>query len=266
MLAQKTLQAFRQGYHQTKKNTTDYQFSQFRNYTPGDDVRLIDWKVYGKTQKLYIKQSIAQQQIMVSLIPDLSASMQYEEAGISKLNYSKYLFACLANLAFRQGDTVQILHQKPYQQILDALIALTNLTAANFWIDYEKLYATSLMNKHKNLLIYCSDFYEYHDEMMTWLAAHTKKGNEVIAFHVVGHQEKEMSFSKNTILVDLETKETQRLDKTIIQEGKANFLIQQQRLKQQLSQLNIHYVEMIMNKPVQDALIQYLTYRNQYVS
>jgi len=100
LLAQKTIHTFQQGVHTTKKYTTDYEFSQFRNYTPGDDIRLIDWKVYGKTQKLYIKQSNEPQQIMVSLIPDLSASMLYEEGGISKLNYSKYIFACLTNLAF----------------------------------------------------------------------------------------------------------------------------------------------------------------------
>lgn len=264
MLAQKTLHTFLSGYHLTKKNSNDYQFSQFINYSPGDDVRLIDWKVYGKTQKLYIKQSTVSQQINVSLIPDLSASMLYEEAQISKLAYSKYIFACLSNLAFQQNDTVQLLHHKPFKQIIDALTAISNLKATNYWEDYEKLYTKSIANKNKNLLIYCSDFYEYKQEMMNWLSAAVQKGNEVIAFHLTGKQEKQMSFAKNTVLIDLETRQTQRLDKKIIQQGQTNFLIQQQNLQQQLSKLRIHYVEMMINEPVKNALIQYLKFRTKH--
>lgn len=264
LLAQRTLHNFQQGNHNTKKYTTDYEFSQFRNYTPGDDVRLVDWKVYGKTQKLYIKQSNALQQISVGLIPDLSASMLYEEAGISKLNYSKYIFACLANLAFQQGDRVHLFGQKPYDKLMNCLTSLSQLQADKFWKDYQPDYNKAIHSKTKNLLIYCSDFYEYDDEMMTWLASTVKKGHEVIAFHLTAKDEKQLNFSKNTLLVDLETNETQRLNKTIIQEAAQNFSMKQQALKNKLFNLNIRYVEMMINQPVKNALITYLKLRANY--
>jgi len=263
-LALKTLHSFKQGSHRTKKYANSYQFSQFRNYTPGDDVRLIDWKVYGRTQKLYIKQSTAEQQITISFIPDLSASMLYEEASISKINYSKYIFACLTNLAFQQGDAVQLFHKKPCNSIMDAITGLSNIKAANYWLDYQKLYNKSLSSKSKNLVIYCSDFYEYNQEMMAWLSSAVKRGNEVIAFHLTGQQEKQMSFHKNTVLIDLETNETQRLDRTIIQQGRENFIGQQKYIKQQLSDLSIHYWEIEINEPVKNALIQYLNFRKNF--
>jgi len=147
---------------------------------------------------------------------------------------------------------------------MDCIIALSELEAGKFWKDYQSNYNQASISQTKNLLIYCSDFYEYDDEMMTWLASIVKKGHEVITFHLTASDEKNLNFSKNTLLVDLETRETQRLNKTIIQQGQQNFLLKQEALKNKLANLNIRYVEMLINKPAKNALTSYLKLRAKY--
>jgi len=220
--------------------------------------------LYGKTQKLYIRQAQARVQISVVLVPDLSRSMLYEEAGLSKFNYTKLLFACLANLAFQQGDEVIVTNQKPFKQIDDGIRAIVALQAINLWSDHQQVYHQIWHTKHKKLVIYCSDFYEYDEEMLNWLQAIIGKGHEVIAFHITAEKEKQLNFNKNTVLVDLETNESLMLTKNLKEKATTQFSIQQKNLQSKLQKKGIHYFEMSMNYSVQKALNHYLTLRTKY--
>src|SRR5205085_10564008 len=82
-----------------------YEFSQYRSYEPGDDLRLLDWKMYARSERYYIKQSEVETNITVKFILDASKSMGYKEDGLSKLAYGKVMTAALGYLARKQSDT-----------------------------------------------------------------------------------------------------------------------------------------------------------------
>ncbi|MBA4056834.1 MAG: DUF58 domain-containing protein, partial [Marivirga sp.] len=81
------------------------EFSQYRSYEPGDDLRQLDWKMYARSERYYIKQAEIETNITVKFIIDASESMAYEESNVSKLQYTKVLTAALAYLARKQSDT-----------------------------------------------------------------------------------------------------------------------------------------------------------------
>jgi len=143
LLAQKTIMQLQPGIHSAKKLHSDFEFNQFKSYTAGDDLRLVDWKTYGKTKKLFVKQSPKINNIAVHLIPDVSHSMLYEENGISKINFTIYLFACLSNLVLGQQDELIFFNHKKNLRFKEALEFLTQTSLVDKWI--AAIYTSTIM-------------------------------------------------------------------------------------------------------------------------
>jgi uncharacterized protein (DUF58 family) len=106
LAAKTTVEGFMQGIHKSNVKGAGMEFSQYRSYQPGDDLRSLDWKMFARSDRYYIRESEIETSISVRFLLDASASMNHMDGGFSKLQFAKYVAASLAYLTHSQGDSV----------------------------------------------------------------------------------------------------------------------------------------------------------------
>src|SRR6201995_6209039 len=106
LAARRTIDGFMTGINKSKVRGRGLEFSQYRSYQPGDDLRWLDWKMYARSDRYYIRESEVETSISVRFLIDASASMNHNDDGIKKIDYARFLAASLAYLANLQGDAV----------------------------------------------------------------------------------------------------------------------------------------------------------------
>jgi uncharacterized protein (DUF58 family) len=106
LLARTVVEGMSQGLHRSPHTGASVEFAQYRPYAQGDDPRFVDWRLYGRTDRLHIKQFEKETSLRCTLVLDCSASMNYAYSGLTKFHYAKMLAACLAYLLSRQADAI----------------------------------------------------------------------------------------------------------------------------------------------------------------
>jgi uncharacterized protein (DUF58 family) len=208
------------GLHRSPFHGYSAEFSQYRHYRPGDDLKYIDWKLFARTDRLYTKQFRETTNLLCQIALDASASMDYAgAAGITKFQYARLLAGSLAHLVSRQGDSVGLVtYAGAIKQYLPSrggqvhlrslLLALTRTDPGGLTDGAAALGRTIDLLKRRGLLIVISDLYDERDlvERALMRAAHI--GHEVVVFHVLSRDEVELPFRDD---VELEDPETGRL-------------------------------------------------------
>jgi len=120
LLARTVVDGFLHGVHRAARLGLSMEFAQHRQYMPGDDIRKVDWRVYGRTDRFYVKEYEAETNASVMLLLDISPSMTYSSGGVSKLDYGRFLAASLAWFSARQRDRVGLVLFD--QNIVEALV------------------------------------------------------------------------------------------------------------------------------------------------
>ena len=274
LAARTTVEGFLSGMHKSNRKGEGMEFSQYRSYEPGDDLRRLDWKLFARSDRYYIRESETETNISVRLLIDASASMNHEDNGFTKIEYVRYLAASLAYLALQQGDATSLywlqnnkLFSLPprndLQHFARICYQLENIQPAGQFtepIHYKNLFA----NHKKELLIFITDFYQQSDEMTALLKSLSAAKHEIIVLHIMGENEIRLDFAGYTTLEDWETGQTVTIDTAA--DGK----LYQQRLdayitgiKTQLLHHNIWYERITMNQPLDKALQQFLYTRNK---
>ncbi|HWK99810.1 MAG TPA: DUF58 domain-containing protein [Parapedobacter sp.] len=229
-LAAKTLvDGFLSGLNNSRLLGAGATFSQYRNYLPGDDLRQLDWKLVGRTERYYIKQAETEKHITVHFVVDASLSMNHDCTGYSKLQYAGYLTAALALLAHRQGDNVGLsvfngtnITQLPPRnhplQMQRIYHTLGNMEAAGR-MDEPKKYGQLFHPTSKQLVVFITDFYQHQDELTTLMAQMNARGQETVLLHLLAPNELNGKPGNYDALTDLETGETMLLDKAATATG-----------------------------------------------
>ncbi len=253
---------------------TEMEFSNYRTYEPGDDLRSLDWRMLARSDRYYIKQSETTHSISIKFLLDATASMNHLDSNISKLAFAKVLIACLAYMGHRQGDAIglEILHEKKsiilaskndprhFQRICHELEQTIAFGAFPDLESYKNLPADS----RKTLLIYLSDLYEVKSEQIEFLQDLTFRGHEIIVFHIIGQNELDFNYSNVTQLEDLETGKRIALpSKELRIEYLENLQKHLKELKSILNSRKISYQRVIPSEPFQEALTLFLTQRNR---
>ncbi|MDO1445847.1 DUF58 domain-containing protein [Rhodocytophaga aerolata] len=211
-LARKLAHETLSGLHSGKQLGQGTDFSQYRSYMPGDDLRRVDWKLYGRTDRLYVKESELESRTRWYGILDASASMQYEESNISKWQYAKILWAAITYIARQQGDTdgivlvndKQVEHLPPKPGAEQARMQLLyEAKVAGVWPSTITLPALQAGFRNKFILI--TDLYEQANELGSFIRSLLPAKNQVVVFHLMGRQEMELDFKETTIFEDAET-------------------------------------------------------------
>lgn len=217
LLAKTVVEGFLSGQNQSLRRGAGLEFSQYRSYQPGDDLRQLDWKMFARSDRYYIREAEVDTNITVRFVLDGSASMGHEDVnGLSKLEYARFLVASLAYLSSSQGDAIGL-----YVLQENGLINLTprsdNMHLQRFWHQLSELQphgkfpvqktSANLFTerKQKELTIFLTDLYEHEDEIKDLLDKLGARRQELLLFHLMGRNELDFSFSGTLTFEDLET-------------------------------------------------------------
>jgi uncharacterized protein (DUF58 family) len=275
LLAKTVIDGFMNGFNKSKVKGPGLEFSQYRSYQPGDDLRWLDWRMFARSDRYYIRESEVETSISVRFLVDASASMNHDDNGVRKIDYAKALAASLAYLANLQGDSVALnvfkdgalfsMPSKPDPQHLQRLFYhLEQVNPAGAFtkpVHYKELFAG---NGRKELLVFITDMYQTDGEINALLNSLSALKHELIVFHLMGQNELDFQFKGYQTLEDLETGETIQIN---TQTAKAAY---QQTLQQHLATIKsnlqskrIAYKMISTGQPLDEALREFLVVRKK---
>lgn len=217
--ARLVVEGFMVGLHRSPYHGFSVEFSEHRPYMQGDDLKNVDWKVYGKTEEYFIKQFEEETNLKSYIILDTSRSMDFKSANnISKLNYSIILAAALAYIMIRQQDSVGLaLYSEKINKIMppkasraylqEILKNLSSVSSGQKTHTAESLDELAEKIKRRGLVIIISDFFDEVDKVIKSIKKFSFKKNEVIIFQILDPLEKSFAFGKDAVFRDLETAE-----------------------------------------------------------
>jgi uncharacterized protein (DUF58 family) len=214
--ARLVVEGFIVGLHRSPYHGFSVEFAEHRQYMPGDDFKHIDWKVYGKSDRFYIKQFEEETNLKAYILLDASNSMGYKSDGISKLEYGSYLAASLAYLMLRQQDAPGLLvyddkirayippkgarlHITPILRQLNAIVPSSKTDAA---VAFHEL---ADRVRRRGLIIVISDLLDDPDKMLLGLKHFRHRQHEVIVFQVLDPFERNFAFKSEARFKDMET-------------------------------------------------------------
>lgn len=215
LLARGVVNGFINGLHRAPYFGASIDFAEHRGYVPGDDIRRVDWRLYARTDRYYVKQYEADTNTNFSVLLDVSRSMGFASRGVSKLEYGCYLAACLSYLAHRQRDRVGIItfdsaivdhvpaSAKHFDIVLHTLERSTPKRAGNLQV----VGTLAEHFKRRGILVLISDFYEDPDAVLDAVKPLRFLGNDLIVFHVLDPAELDFSYDDPSAFEDLESGE-----------------------------------------------------------
>lgn len=247
------------------------EFSQYKNYQAGDDLRQLDWKMFARSERYYVKQADIETNITVKFMLDASHSMSYAENGISKLQYAKIMTAALAYLARKQSDTfglfavndknVKVVQPRfEQQQFIRFLTELVQLKSESTW---KKGGVEQLFDHHgKEMIVFITDLYDDSEDLQNFISRLKTPRNEVIVFHLMGKLETDFDFDGSFTFEDLETGIRTKADTLVQQKDYAkrvNEWLKNSRGWMLEKQINYYLIS--INEPVETVLRNFLTVR-----
>ena len=202
------------GVQRSRRAGAGTEFEQFRHYVPGDDPKRIDWKRFAQTGHYFVRESATESNQQVRLLLDLSGSMNYAEAGISRLNYAKILLASLAYLGNRQADqlslyglqngAVQVLIPAGKQVFQKIVATLETVSASGTWFSQQTSFP-EFSRKQAEMLIIASDFLQVGEEWLNLIRNVAGPRREIVIFQLLGDQELNFDLNGFYRFQDLET-------------------------------------------------------------
>jgi uncharacterized protein (DUF58 family) len=275
MKARLVVEGFVSGLHRGPYKGFSVEFAEHRQYMPGDPIKYIDWKVYGKTDRFYIKEYEEETNLRAYIILDASGSMGYSSDGISKLEYGCYLAASLSYLMLKQQDSVGLLTfdnaprtyipPRSAKRHLHAILKeLSHLEASEETDLGQSLHELASRVKRRGLIILISDLLDDADKVIRGLKLFRHMKHEVIVFHVLDPAEVSFPFEQEVILKDMETaEEIPAVPWEVRGEYKGRVAAWVNRYRSVLRQSGIDYVPVKTSTTFDVALFSYLAKRKR---
>lgn len=273
LLARTVVDGFLSGLHRSPYLGFSLDFAEHRPYMPGDDVRRIDWKLFGRTDRHYIKLFEAETNANVAVLLDVSRSMGYATHGVSKLDYARYLAAALLFLSNRQRDRVglvtfdrQVVEYVPcsMKNMDTALHVLDRASAARPGHLREPLLTVTERMARKGILVLVSDLYEEPDAVLQAVLPLQARGHDVIVFHVLDPAELTFPFQDAAGFEDLETGEQIPVIPEKLRDDYRRMLrAHLEELERRFTGSGIDYTVLDTSLPLDQALFAYLSSRER---
>ncbi|MEZ5492586.1 MAG: DUF58 domain-containing protein [Gammaproteobacteria bacterium] len=273
--AKVVVEGFLSGLHKSPRRGFSVEFNDYRNYYPGDDMRHVDWKLYARSEKFYIKQFEDETNVRCFIALDTSASMDYTSGGISKLEYGKTLASALAYFIMRQRDAVGLItfddkvrdfipakcRQPHLIHILRTLSALKSGTHTDAVKPLSDL-ASHL--RKKSLVILITDLLDDEKRVISALQNLRSMGNDVITFQIMDDAELNFPFNEASEFVDLESNETFITSPAAIRDAYLKNLNEfLDYCRKQCQSSGVDYCLVNSSKPLDEALSSYIAKRGR---
>lgn len=274
LAARLIVEGARSGTHRSPFHGFSNEFSQYRAYRPGDDLKYLDWKLLARTNRLYTRQFRETTNMAVVLVVDASASMAYPQ-DLSKFRYGILMAAALAHLIVGQGDAVGLMSMqgdklvyvpprggKAHLRVLLAQLAKLTPTAA--WDPSRVLTRSADLLRRRGVIITISDFYDQEDATRVELRRVARRGHDVALFQIISRDEIDLPFDKDVEFEDLETGARVVVDarsaRSVYRDRIAAFL---ERWRTESRRDGLDYTLMTTDQAPAEALRAYLIKRGQ---
>ena len=217
LVARVTVEGALSGLHRSPFHGYSAEFSQYRHYRAGDDLKYVDWKLFARTDRFYTKQFRETTNTRMQLVVDASASMGFQGASrVSKLEYARVIAGALAHLVVAQGDAPGVtifddrirtyLASRPGRSHLRALlVALSNTSAKGGSASPQALRRAVDLLPTRGVIVLLSDLYEAEDEVHVELRRAARMGHDVSVFHVLSREELEWPWKGDLEVEDSES-------------------------------------------------------------
>jgi uncharacterized protein (DUF58 family) len=275
LLARTVVDGFINGLHRAPFFGASIDFAEHRGYVAGDDIRRVDWRLYARTDRYYVKQYEADTNTNFTVVLDVSKSMGFTSGGVTKLEYGQFLSACLAFLAQRQRDRVGIItfdqeivtHVPPSAKHFNVVLhTLDRARAERPGRLSEPLKKMAEHFKRRGILLLISDFYDEPDEILEAIKPLRFLGNELIVFHVLDPREIDFAYDEASTFEDLETAEQMPVVPQSFRDQYRS-MIQDHigTLTTRFSEQRIDYTLVNTADPLDRALFSYLSSREKLI-
>jgi uncharacterized protein (DUF58 family) len=224
LVARCMVEGFFSGIHPSPFHGFSVEYSDHREYVVGDELKFVDWKVYGRTDKLYIKQFQQETNTTVYLLLDSSQSMAFHDVGaVSKLDYASYLAAALTHMMLKQADSVSllcfadsVLNQVPASSRRTQLNAVLTGLQANRAQGQTRLadilHQVAELTKRRGLIILFSDLLDDQQDIFDGLAHLKYLQHDVLVFQILDHQELTLDYDGAIQFEDMESADKIRVN------------------------------------------------------
>jgi uncharacterized protein (DUF58 family) len=273
LVAKTVVEGFIAGLHRSPDFGFSQEFAEYRAYNPGDDLRHVDWNVFARSEKMYLKRYRGETNTLVTLLLDCSASMKYGSHGTNKLEYARFLTASLAYMASTQRDAMGLVifdddvrnyippsgRQGQLHRVLNGIANADFGVRTNFAKPF--LHCMEFLSR-RGLVVVISDFYEEPKKIIDALAPLGSRGNEVALFHVLDPEEIAPKLGDSVLLLDMETQETLEVTPEYARQEyieKINAHIAD--LKSKAQGAGMDYCLMATDRPLDAGLREYLAAR-----
>ncbi len=276
LVARLVVEGFITGLHKSPYHGFSVEFAEHRQYMPGDEIRHIDWKIYGKTDRYYIKQFEEETNLKAYIILDASRSMNYASNGkLTKLEYASYIAAALSSLMVQQRDAVGLtVYDEKIRTFMpphatkaylkEILRQLETLQGANATGTSQSLHDIAERIKRRGLVIILSDLFDKPSEVTAALKHFRHKKNEVIVMQVLDPLERSFAFGSDAVFKDMETAEELTTQPYHIQKAYGDEMRKFiESYRKECREHRIDYILLDTSTPFDVALFQYLSKRQK---
>jgi len=274
LLARYVVDGFINGLHRAPHFGASIDFAEHRGYVPGDDIRRVDWKLYARTDKYYVKQYDADTNTNFAVLFDVSKSMSFGSPGsVTKIEYARFLAACLAYMAHRQRDRVGIVtfdedivtyvppSAKHFEVVLHTLDRSTPVRAGRLRAPLEKI---AEHFKRRSVVALISDLYEEPDEIFEAIKPYRYLGNDIMVFHVLDPAELDFPYRDASKFQDLETgEEVPIVPDSLRAQYRELITAHVETLRAKCAEIRVDYTLINTSRPLDDALFSYLANRER---
>lgn len=261
------------GLHRSPYHGFSVEFAEYRQYNTGESTRNVDWKIYAKTDRHYVKVFEDETNLRATLLLDRSASMDYESGGLTKLRYGALLAAALSYLMIKQRDAVGLVifdekiqtalpHRSARRHLLQLLSSLEKVEPGARTSVGGALHEMAERIRRRGLMILFSDLLDDPSSVMSGLKHFRHRGHEVVVFHILDPSEISLAFSGEVQFVDKETGERLRTRPWFLgAEYRKDVKDWIDELDHTCKRNNIDYNLITTDTPFDHALVSYLNKR-----
>ena len=271
--ARAVVEGFWSGMHRSPYHGFSVEFTEYRQYTPGDDPRYLDWKVFARSDRYVIKKYEDETNLRVHLLADLSRSMDYGSVGFTKATYAATLAATLAYFIHLQGDAIGLLtFDEKVREYLPArhrvghlrqiMLALEKPAAGRGTDLVAPLERITSLIRRRGLVALISDFLAPLDRLERNLLALAAGGQELTVFHIVDPAELNLGIEVPAMFEDVESARTLYIDPAAARDAYIKkFAAHTEALRATCRKLGVSYQQLSTAEPLEIALFEFLQQR-----
>jgi len=275
LVARTVVDGFLTGMHRSPVFGFSLEFAEYRPYTPGDDPRFIDWNVFSRTDRTYLKRYLGETNTHLMLLVDASASMGFSSHGVSKMQYARFLGAALSYLSIRQHDAAGLIvfdekvrdYRPPstrsghLRSLLHMLEHAEPATGTNLDLPFDHFRQYTTM---RGLVAVISDFYMDPASIVKAVRPLAYQGQDIVFFHVLDPAEQKPDFDHSILLEDMETGDQMEISPDFARgEYRERMATHIESLRSEANGIRADYVLLDTSQPLDLALRKYLLFRQR---